>query len=90
MLDASGRFDERSLDSMPFQLMCCLELIELPNNLALLLSARLLEDSRLLSRQCTRDAASPSDLAKLICVPVATKLLCLIIGKIDPQMQHTS
>jgi len=77
VLEASGRFDERSFDSMPFQLICCLELIELPNNLALLLSARLLEDSRLLSRQCTRDAASPSYLAKLVSFPVAaTTLSC--------------
>lgn len=65
-------FEQELLDCMPFQLICCLELIKLPDNLALLLSARLLEDSRLLSRQCTCDAAAPSYLAKLVCLPVAT------------------
>ena len=63
------------LNRMPFQLICCLEIIKLPNNLALLLSARLFEDSRFLGRQCTRDAASPSYLAKLVCFPVATSTL---------------
>lgn len=76
MVEVSGRFDKKSFGSMPFKLICCPELIELPNNMALLLSARLLENSRLLSRQYTRDAASPSDLAKLVCFPVAAKQLC--------------